>query len=197
MSVDRNQFKNDSARPSRAQSGIPCWQCKYELSGLDTVGVCPECGHWVTDTIESIRNASVPWPTWLRLLQRVYFGAVVVLVVTPWLARQLWLLLGMSRAWPHSQFHDALNLCVFALLPLAFSLFIALEARRHALAWLVAFSYLVVVWLLLLPALGQTRSQPTLVIQCPSTQTTFTPSAPTSISPSSPADLPSSPPHLR
>jgi len=195
MSVDRNQFKNDSGRPSRAESGTQCWKCKYELGGLDTAGVCPECGHWVTDTIESIRDAPVPWPAWLRLLRSLYFAAVIILVVSPWLARELWILLGMSRTWPHSQFDDALHLCVFALLPLAFILFVALEARRHALAWLVAFSYLVVVWLLLLPAPGRTRSQDTLAIHCWVTQTKLTPSAPTSTSPNSPVDSPSSPPH--
>ncbi len=139
---------------ARVPPGLTCATCKYELTGLDTSDVCPECGLWVRDTIETLRAVPSPWPAWLRLLRSGYFASFTTLLLAASISPLAGRYLGMTLAWYRTQFIEILALCAFVTILLGFALFIFLAMRGHWLAWWVLCTGPILIYLLL-GALGQ------------------------------------------
>ncbi|MBY0313018.1 MAG: hypothetical protein K2W85_13180 [Phycisphaerales bacterium] len=58
---------------------ILCVSCRYDLTGLNERGVCPECSSPVAQSVAASHHPVAP--PWLRLLAIAYFTSVAVFTV--------------------------------------------------------------------------------------------------------------------
>lgn len=115
-----------------------CVRCKYDLSGLDPSGSCPECACPVS---YSIRNRRQPLTPQNRLLFIGYTTAWVVVVVSPFALPPLAGALGMKviTGWG-GIWSDVLIGCAAATLVCGIALLVVLARRNHWLTTPVAIS---------------------------------------------------------